>query len=99
MQPTLEDRKDTYWPQMRIFTQNDSYFPPSKSTGSQNNTAKILPGLNPNLLKQVESLPLRATQPGEDCTISYPFSRNAGLCTRYVRPSWKEIAYYIHVQR
>lgn len=38
-------------------THTHSYFPPSKSTGSQNNTAKILPGLNPNLLKQVESLP------------------------------------------
>lgn len=41
-------------------THSDSSCPPSRSRGSQNNTAKILPGLNPNLLKQVESLPLRA---------------------------------------
>lgn len=69
--------------QMEVCSRSRSSCPPSRSRGSQNNTAKILPRLNPNLFKQVGSLPLKSTRRGDlGGTILTPFSLEAPTHTR-----------------
>lgn len=82
---------------MGVFAQRDSFCPPSsRSRGSQNNRAKILPGLNPNLLKQVESLPLRAHRERERRFRQHDTYLLLSKCTlirTYVYfPTWMEIS-------
>lgn len=91
MQATLQGQKGQSLATYKDFLHGVIVIPHLRNPASRNNTGKILPRLNPNFLKQVESLSLKSTERERGLGLhdSYPRVSKCGLVHTKVFPSWR----------